>query len=51
MVIWGLLAVIIIAFIVILVLNRVVATLERLLLKGKGVVIEEEVEANCRRSS
>ncbi|MEN0055788.1 MAG: cytochrome c3 family protein [Mucilaginibacter sp.] len=44
MVIWGLIVVIIIAFIVILVLNRVVATLERLLLKGKGVVIEEETE-------
>lgn len=44
MVIWGLVAVIIIAFIVILVLNRVVATLERLLLKGKGVVIDEEAE-------
>src|SRR5882762_11725648 len=42
MVIWGLVAVIIIAFIVILVLNRVVATLERLLLKGKGIVIEDE---------
>ena len=42
MVIWGLIVVIIIAFIVILVLNKVVATLERLLLKGKGVVIEEE---------
>ncbi|MBB6112935.1 quinol:cytochrome c oxidoreductase pentaheme cytochrome subunit [Mucilaginibacter lappiensis] len=44
MVIWGLIAVIIIAFIVILVLNRVVATLERLLLKGKGLVIDEEAE-------
>ncbi|WP_183563346.1 cytochrome c3 family protein [Mucilaginibacter sp. SP1R1] len=44
MVIWGLIAVIVIAFIVILVLNRVVATLERLLLKGKGVIIDEEVE-------
>ena len=44
MVIWGLVAVIIIAFIVILVLNKVVATLERLLLKGKGVVIDEEAE-------
>jgi mono/diheme cytochrome c family protein len=42
MVIWGLIVVIIIAFIVILVLNKVVATLERLLLKGKGIVIEEE---------
>ncbi|HMG09854.1 MAG TPA: cytochrome c3 family protein [Mucilaginibacter sp.] len=42
MVIWGLIVVIIIAFIVILVLNKVVATLERLLLKGKGVIIEEE---------
>ena len=44
MVIWGLVAVIVIAFIVILVLNRVVATLERLLLKGKGVVIDEEAK-------
>ena len=44
MVIWGLVAVIVIAFIVILVLNRVVATLERLLLKGKGVVIDEETQ-------
>jgi mono/diheme cytochrome c family protein len=44
MVIWGLVAVILIAFIVILVLNKVVATLERLLLKGKGVVIEDETE-------
>ena len=44
MVIWGLIVVIIIAFIVILVLNKVVATLERLLLKGKGVVIEDETE-------
>jgi mono/diheme cytochrome c family protein len=42
MVIWGLVAVIVIAFIVILVLNKVVATLERLLLKGKGVIIEDE---------
>jgi mono/diheme cytochrome c family protein len=43
LVIWGLIAVIIIAFIVILVLNKVIATLERLLLKGKGLLIEEEL--------
>ncbi|MDR6942566.1 cytochrome c3 family protein [Mucilaginibacter pocheonensis] len=49
MVIWGLVAVIVIAFIVILVLNRVVATLERLLLKGKGVVIDEEAEPTAEQ--
>jgi mono/diheme cytochrome c family protein len=42
LVIWGLIGVIIIAFIVILVLNKVIATLERLLLKGKGLLIEED---------
>ena len=42
LVIWGLLGVIVIAFIVILVLNKVIATLERLLLRNKGLLIEEE---------
>lgn len=42
LVIFGLIGVIIIAFIVILVLNKVIATLERLLLKRKGLEIEEE---------
>jgi hypothetical protein len=39
---WGLIGVVVIAFIVILVLNKVIATLERLLLKNKGLVLEEE---------
>ena len=39
-----LIGVIIVAFIVILVLNKVIATLERLLLKSKGLLIEEETE-------
>jgi hypothetical protein len=38
----ALLGVIVIAFIVILVLNKVIATLERLLLKNKGLLLEEE---------
>ncbi|MBD1392820.1 cytochrome c3 family protein [Mucilaginibacter glaciei] len=42
MVIFGLIGVIVIAFIVILVLNKVIATLERLLLRSKGLLIEEE---------
>ena len=41
-VIWALIAVIVIAFVVILVLNRVIGTLERLTLKGKGLLLEEE---------
>ncbi len=41
-VIYGLIAVIVIAFIVILVLNKVIATLERLLLNKKGLLLEEE---------
>jgi mono/diheme cytochrome c family protein len=45
LVIFGLIGVIIIAFIVILVLNKVIATLERLLLKRKGLGFEEEEEA------
>jgi mono/diheme cytochrome c family protein len=43
LVIFGLIGVIIIAFIVILVLNKVIGTLERLLLKRQGLQIEEEV--------
>jgi len=42
LVIFGLIGVIVIAFIVILVLNKVIATLERLLLKSKGLWVEEE---------
>lgn len=42
LVVWGLVGVLVIAFIVILVLNKVIATLERLLLKNKNLVIEEE---------
>ncbi len=41
-VIYGLIAVIVIAFIVILVLNKVIATLERLLLNKKGLLAAEE---------
>jgi len=45
LVIFALIGVIILAFIIILVLNKVVATLERLLLKNKGLFVEEaEVE-------
>jgi hypothetical protein len=43
-VIWGLLGVIVVAFIVIIVLNKVIGTLERLLLRNKGIVLEDEVE-------
>ena len=43
LVIFGLIAVILIAFIVILVLNKVIGTLERLLLKNKNLIIEDEV--------
>jgi mono/diheme cytochrome c family protein len=42
LVIWGLVGVLLIAVIVILVLNKVVGTLERLLLKNKDLVVEEE---------
>ncbi|WP_428328437.1 cytochrome c3 family protein [Mucilaginibacter sp.] len=42
LVIWALIGVIVLAFIIILVLNKVIATLERLLLKNKGIVIEED---------
>lgn len=44
MVIFALIGVIIVAFIIILVLNRVIGTLERLLLKGQGLFVEEEPE-------
>ncbi|MES2061346.1 MAG: cytochrome c3 family protein [Bacteroidota bacterium] len=44
LVIWGLLGVIVIAFIVILVLNKVIATLERLLLNRQGIVLEDDAE-------
>jgi mono/diheme cytochrome c family protein len=44
LVIWGLLGVIVVAFIVIIVLNKVIGTLERLLLRNKGIVLEDEVE-------
>ncbi|MGZ3811953.1 MAG: c-type cytochrome [Mucilaginibacter sp.] len=44
LVIFGLIGVVIIAFIVILVLNKVISTLERLLVKRQGLLIEEEAE-------
>ena len=44
LVIWGLIGVIIVAFIVILVLNKVIGTLERLLLKRQGLELEEEAD-------
>jgi hypothetical protein len=44
LVIWGLLGVIVIAFIVILELNKVIATLERLLLNKQGILLEEDAE-------
>jgi hypothetical protein len=43
LVILMLIGVIIVAFIVILVLNKVIGTLERLLLKGQGLWVEEEL--------
>jgi mono/diheme cytochrome c family protein len=46
MVIWALIGVIILAFVIILVLNRVIATLERLLTKSPELMVAEaEVEA------
>ena len=48
LVIWGLLGVIVIAFIVILVLNKVIATLERLLLRNKGLLVDEETEEEVK---
>jgi mono/diheme cytochrome c family protein len=43
LVIFALIGVIILAFIIILVLNKVITTLERLLLKNKGLFVKEEV--------
>jgi mono/diheme cytochrome c family protein len=43
-VIFSLIGVIVLAFIIILVLNRVISTLERLLLKNKGALVLEEEE-------
>jgi mono/diheme cytochrome c family protein len=50
LVVFGLLGVIVIAFIVILVLNKVIATLERLLLNKGGLLLgeEEEVEEKVK---
>lgn len=42
LVIFGLICVIVLAFVIILVLNRVIGTLERLLLKRQGLELEEE---------
>ncbi|MBL4678427.1 MAG: c-type cytochrome [Mucilaginibacter sp.] len=54
-VVWGLIGVIVIAFIVILVLNKVIGTLERLLLNKGGVALveedEEEEKAKADRSA
>jgi mono/diheme cytochrome c family protein len=46
--IFGLIAVIIIAFLVIVVLNRVISTLERVMLQKKGVINEEDVEKEAK---
>jgi mono/diheme cytochrome c family protein len=46
---FGLLAVIIIAFLVILVLNKVIQTLERVMLQKKGIAVEEEVAVDKDR--
>ena len=45
---FGLLAVIVIAFLVILVLNRVITTLERVMLQKKGIAVEEEEGAESK---
>lgn len=45
---FGLLAVIIIAFLVVLVLNKVIQTLERVMLQKKGVEVEEESKETDR---
>jgi mono/diheme cytochrome c family protein len=51
LVILGLIAVIIIAFIIILVLNRVIGTLERLLVKNKDIIVEEEEVAEGEKTN
>ena len=45
--IFALIGVIILAFVIILVLNKVIGTLERLLLKGQGIFIEEEPQVEA----
>lgn len=45
---FGLLAVIIIAFLVVLVLNKVIQTLERVMLQKKGIEVEEATEQKDR---
>ncbi|MEO3405312.1 cytochrome c3 family protein [Mucilaginibacter sp. CAU 1740] len=47
MVVFGLIGIIIIAFIVILVLNRVVGSLERVLLKNKDLLVEDALAAEA----
>jgi len=48
----GLIAVIVIAFIIIVVLNRVIATLERLLLKRNGLLTDEaEIASNVAKAA
>lgn len=51
LVIFGLLGVIVIAFIIILVLNRVIATLERLLLNRKGLLPEVAEEDTTKAAA
>lgn len=46
---FGLLAVIVIAFIVIIVLNRVISTLERVMLQKKGIEVEDEKSESADR--
>lgn len=46
---FGLLAVIVIAFIVIIVLNRVISTLERVMLQKKGIEVEDEKSESTDR--
>jgi len=46
LVIFALIGVIVLAFVILLVLNKVIATLERLLLKNQGLFIEEETTAD-----
>lgn len=45
---FGLIAVIIIAFLVILVLNRVISTLERVMLQKQGIEVEEEAPKEAK---
>lgn len=45
---FGLIGVILIAFLVILVLNRVISTLERVMLQKKGIAVEEDTQPKDR---